>query len=441
MRRPRLTFWLIICLTILAFVVDFPKVPVKLQFGPLKIDTFFSHPQINLRKIGIPLERDLEPKLGLDLQGGVHLVLLADMKDITPEDRNNALDAAEQIIERRVNLFGVAEPLIQTAKVGGDYRIIVELPGVTDVSQALNLIGKTAQLDFREPVEASPSATISAFEQNFKKTNLTGKDLKRAQLSFSQQTGEPQVSLEFNSEGAKKFEEITGRNVKKTVAIYLDDELISAPTVQEKITGGNAVITGRFTTAEAKNLAIQLNAGALPVPIKVVEQRNVGPTLGAASIQKSFVAGVVGLLIIVFFMIANYGLNGLLADIALLIYTAVVFAIFKILPVTLTLAGIAGFILSIGMAVDANILIFERIKEEIRWGKEKEAAIDLGFNRAWSSIRDSNISSLITCAILFWMGIGIIRGFALTLAIGILVSMFSAITVTKTFLKLIYKKR
>ncbi|OGD85761.1 protein-export membrane protein SecD, partial [Candidatus Curtissbacteria bacterium RBG_16_39_7] len=397
-------------------------------------------PQIDFSKIGIPFKRDLEPKLGLDLQGGAHLVLLADMKDITPEDRDNALDAAEQVIERRVNLFGVTEPVIQTAKVGGDYRVIVELPGVTDVSQALNLIGKTAQLDFREPIEASPSATLAAFEQNFKKTDLTGKDLRRAQLSFSQETGEPQVSLEFNSDGAKKFEEITTKNVQKQVAIFLDDEIISAPTVQEKITGGNAVITGQFTTSEAKNLAIQLNAGALPIPIKVIEQRNVGPTLGAASIEKSFIAGGIGFLIIVLFMIANYGFNGFLADFALLIYTAIVFAIFKTLPVTLTLAGIAGFILSIGMAVDANILIFERIREEIRWGKEKEAAIDLGFNRAWSSIRDSNISSLITCAILFWMGIGIIRGFALTLAIGILVSMFSAVTVTRTFLKVIYKK-
>jgi preprotein translocase subunit SecD len=441
MRRPRLILWSIIFLTLLAVVVDFPKVPIKFQLGPLKIDTILSHPRIDFSKIGIPLKRDLEPKLGLDLQGGAHLVLLADMKDIAPEDRNNALDSAEQVIERRVNLFGVTEPVIQTAKIAGDYRIIVELPGVTDVSQALNLIGKTAQLDFREPIGASPSATMAAFEQNFKKTDLTGKDLKRAQLSFSQQTGEPQVSLEFNSDGAKKFEEITAKNVQKPVAIYLDNELISAPTVQEKITGGSAVITGKFTTAEAKNLAIQLNAGALPIPIKVIEQRNVGPTLGAASIQKSFIAGGIGFSIIVLFMLANYGLNGLLANVALLIYTVIVFAIFKTLPVTLTLAGIAGFILSIGMAVDANILIFERIREEIRWGKEKEAAIDLGFNRAWSSIRDSNISSLITCTILFWMGIGIIRGFALTLAIGILVSMFSAITITRTFLRLIYLSR
>jgi len=440
MRRPRTLLWLIIFLTIIAVVVDFPKTPVKTQLGPIKINTILSHPQVDFSKIGIPFKRDLEPKLGLDLKGGAHLVLSADMTNVASEDRNNALDSVEQVIERRVNLFGVTEPVIQTAKVAGDYRIIVELPGVTDVSQALNLIGKTAQLDFREPIEASPSATLSAFEQNFKKTNLTGKDLKRAQLSFSQQTGEPQVSLEFNSEGAKKFEEITGRNVQKQVAIFLDNEIISAPKVQEKITGGNAVITGKFTTAEAKNLAIQLNAGALPVPIKVIEQRNVGPTLGTVSIQKSIIAGVVGLVIIVLFMIVNYGLNGVLADIALLIYTAIVFAMFKIIPVTLTLAGIAGFILSIGMAVDANILIFERIKEEIRWGKEKEAAIDLGFKRAWSSIRDSNISSLITCAILFWMGIGIIRGFALTLAIGILVSMFSAITITRTFLKFIYKK-
>lgn len=369
------------------------------------------------------------------------MVLAADMKEVSEKDRDDALESAKTIIERRVNLFGVSEPVIQSSKTAGEYRILVELPGVTDVSQALNLIGKTAQLDFRESQEASSSATLSGTIQSFKKTGLTGKELKRASVTFSPQTSKPEVSLEFNGEGAKKFEEITGRNVQRPMAIFLDDELITnpPPVVREKITGGNAVISGEFTTKEANNLAIQLNAGALPTPIKVIEQRNVGPTLGAESVQKSLIAGAIGLGLVAVFMIVYYGFSGFLATLALILYTGIVFGLFKLIPVTLTLAGIAGFILSIGMAVDANVLIFERIREEIRWGKGKQAAIDLGFNRAWSSIRDSNVSSLITASILFWLGTGQVRGFALALSVGILVSMFSAITVTRTLLRFVYK--
>jgi preprotein translocase subunit SecD len=435
--KPRYVLWLIILLTCGAIIVDIPKIPIKFSLGPLRFDKILVHPSFP--------QRDLEPKLGLDLKGGAHLVLQADMSEIASENRANALESAKNIVENRVNLFGVSEPVVQTSKVGSDWRIIVELPGVTNVDEAVKLIGETAKLEFWEEKATSAqlsteTASPSSFLDQWQKTDLSGRDLKIAKPGFSPQNGQPEVEIEFAPEGAKKFEEITKRNVGKPVLIMLDNQVISDPRVNEVIAGGKASISGKFTTEETKNLAIQLNAGALPVPIKVIQQENIGPTLGSTSIQKSFIAGAIGLGIVATFMIFSYGILGILADFALLIYTLLVFAIFKALPVTLTLAGIAGFILSIGMAVDANILIFERMKEEIRWGEEKKKALELGFSRAWSSIRDSNISSLITCGILYWFGSGIVRGFAVTLAIGILVSMFSAITITRTFLRLIYRK-
>lgn len=433
--KKRLSLWLIILLAIVVLILDFPQTPVKFSAGPVKIDTVLAHPQINLQKIGLPFRRDLEPKLGLDLAGGAHLVLTPDLVNIPQQDRQDAAEAAREIIERRVNLFGVTESVVQLAKVGSEHQIIVELPGVADVGQALNLIGKTAQLEFRESVEATPSATLAATPTAFRPTGLTGADLAKAQVTFSPQTGVPQVSLQFNSAGAAKFEAITARNVSRPVGIFLDNELISAPTVSETISGGQAVITGQFTTTEARQLAIQLNAGALPAPIQVSAQQNVGATLGAQSLEKSLVAAGIAIGVIAAFMILNYGTAGVVATLALLLYCGIIFLLFKLVPVTLTLAGIAGFILSIGMAVDANILIFERTAEEIRWGSSKMAAAEAGFARAWSSIRDSNISSLITALILYWFGTGLVRGFALTLAIGILVSMFSAIFVTKTLMR------
>ncbi len=432
--RKRLTLWLIILLAAVVLILDFPKTKVKFQAGPVKIDTVLVHPRINLQKLGIGIRRDLEPKLGLDLAGGAHLVLGLDMSKTPQEDRKDAAEGALEVIERRVNLFGITEPVVQLAKVGDEFQVIVELSGVTNVGQALNLIGKTAQLEFKEQTLVTPSATQGAEAADFRPTGLTGGHLQKAQVTFSPQTGLPQVSLQFNPEGAAKFEEITAKNVGRPLAIFLDDQLISKPSVQETIAGGAAVITGQFTTQEAKQLTIQLNAGALPVPVRVLAQQNIGPTLGAQSLEKSLVAAVIGFGAIATFMVLNYGVQGLIASAALLLYTGIVFAIFKLIPVTLTLAGIAGFILSIGMAVDANILIFERMREEIRWGNTKAAAVEVGFTRAWSSIRDSNISSLITAAILYWFGTGLVRGFALTLAIGILVSMFSAITVTKTLM-------
>lgn len=371
-------------------------------------------------------------RLGLDLSGGAQLIYELDTSKLEERDKDEATDRVVVIIERRINALGVAEPVIQGTSFAGKPAVLVELPGVTDIKQAIDLIGRTAQLEF---YEQGPNG-------QFLPTGLTGAYLGRADVEFQATQSirnEPVVSLRFNDEGARLFEEITARNVGKPLAIILDSEIISAPTVQDVIAGGNAVITGIGDIKEAKFLAIQLNAGALPVPINLIEQRTIGPTLGQQSLIKSLLAGLMGLALVAAFMILYYRLPGLVAVLALLIYAAISLAIFKIIPVTLTLAGIAGFILSVGMAVDANILIFERMKEEQRKGAPINAVISLGFSRAWTSIRDSNVSSLITAAILYFGTTGLVRGFAITLAIGILVSMFTAITVTRTFLKLVLR--
>ena len=431
--KPRILVWLIIIITLASVLIDLPKLPaVK-----------FLKREVNL--INFPL------KLGLDLQGGSQLVLETQMDKIDPESRDSALESAKNVIERRVNLFGISESLVQTSKIGQDRRILVELPGLKNASAAAQLVGKTAQLEFREMIGTpSAEATDSALAvlESFKPTGLTGAELKKAQVTFGSSGNKsgPQVAIEFTPDGAKKFAEITKRNVGKPLGMFLDGLPISwpPPVVQQEILGGSAVITGQFTVDEAKNLSVQLNAGALPVPIKILEERHIGPTLGKESVDKSLVAGIIGLSVVAIYMVAYYGFWGLVADGALVIYTLLILAIFKtglfiLPPVTLTLAGIAGFILSIGMAVDANILIFERMKEEIRWGRPKSLALDLGFKRAWSSIWASNVSSLMTAAILFGFGTSLVRGFAVTLIIGVLVSMFTAVVVTRTFLKLIIR--
>lgn len=505
----------------------------------------------------------LQYKLGLDLQGGVHLVYEADTSNIDFQDRESTVAGVRNVIEKRINSFGVAEPLVQTSLVGDTYRVIVELAGVFDVNEAIAKIGETPLLEFKEqnleatrplsdeervrldnmnkevekrasdvlalalsgedfeklareysedravadnggdlgyvkrgvlvpsyekaifddlkPGEISPTLIKSQFGYHiikkederpseddplklevrsrnilffkktvadirpsvepWKNTDLTGAQLDRAQVQFEQNSGEPQVGLEFNDEGKELFAEITKRNVGRPVAIFLDGEPISIPTVQNTITAGRAVITGSFTIDEAKELAQNLNAGALPVPINLISQQKVGPTLGRISIEKSLFAGMWGLLLVALFMLFYYRLPGLISVIALFIYTVITLFFFQLFSITLTLAGIAGFILSVGMAVDANVLIFERMKEEIRKGKSLPIAVDNGFDRAWPSIRDSNISSLITCVILFWFGSSLIKGFAITLGLGILVSMFSAITLTRGFLRIIVGKR
>ena len=433
MFKKRLALWFIILITLISIVIDLPKIPT------LKI----LNKKIDLQSPSL--------KLGLDLQGGTQLVLETDMDKIDPRSKDSALESAKNVIEKRVNLYGVSEALIQTSKLRDQRRIIVELPGLKDPSAAASLVGKTAQLEFREIASDSAnlkqkSASPEALPIAFVPTGLTGADLKRADVTFgSGKSGSgPQVTIEFTDVGAKKFADITKRNIGKPLAIFLDNNLVSAPTVQQEIIGGNAVITGQFNINEAKDLSIQLNAGALPVPIKIIEQRSVGPSLGEESIKRSLIAGLIGLTTVSIYMLLSYGVLGLVADIALVIYALITLVIFKtglfiIPPVTLTLAGIAGFILSIGMAVDANILIFERMKEERRWGKPKGLALELGFKRAWSSIWASNISSLMTASILYTIGTSLVKGFAITLAIGVLVSMFTAVVVSRTFLKLIIR--
>lgn len=426
--KARFLLWLILLLTVAAVFIDLPQksIPLKFQAGPVKVDQKLTSPKI---------------KEGLDLAGGTRLVLEADMSKIPAGERDQALESLNGVIRRRVDLYGVSEPVIQTTKSGGNYRVIVELAGVTDVNEALALVGKTAELTFREEIVGTPSANISTESAMLygpfqKVTDLTGSDLKIAKPAFDSRSGQPIIELTFGEKGTKKWADITKRNVGKRIAILLDNQLImNPPQVMGPIPNGQTMISGNFSVVQTKQIANLLNSGALPAPVKVVEQRTIGATLGAESIEKSLIAGIIGLTIVAIFMIANYGKLGVYADLALVIYSLIVLALFKIIPVTLTLAGIAGFILSIGMAVDANILIFERMKEELRWGRGKAAAIEAGFKRAFPSIRDSNISSLITCAILYWFGTGPVRGFALTLAIGILVSLFTAVTVTRTLLR------
>jgi protein-export membrane protein SecD len=481
-RKIWLTFLGILILAVLAGLIDWPK-----------------GPDLNLYPLKIPYEKELKVHLGLDLQGGAHLVYEADLSKVEPENYDSSMAGVRDVIERRVNALGVSEPVVQTVIVGEHRRLIVELAGVHDVGEAIEAIGQTPSLDFREQVEASPEnsqndqsnqgdqetkdaaedevnenldsskirvegegeearlvteegepvdieALTKQLEQEkqfpgFKLTELSGQHLTKAQLQFDQQTGQPIISLEFNEEGKKLFAEITERNVGEPLAIFLDNYLISAPRVNEPIRDGKAVITGQFTLDEAKELAMRLNAGALPVPINLVSQHTVGAALGKVSVEKSFLAGILGLVLVCLFMIIYYRLPGVLSVLALGIYALIILAFFKLIPVTLTLAGIAGFILSIGMAVDANVLIFERIKEELRAGKTLRASIDSGFKHAWTSIRDSNLSTIITCVILAWFGVGIIKGFAITLGIGVLISMFSAITITRTFLRLFAGRR
>jgi len=437
MKKRKNILWLIVALTLFSVYVD---LPAKLNLGKE-----ISFAGLNFEIGSIIFTRPVDIKKGLDLQGGTHLVFSADMSGVEAQNKNEALKASQTNIEKRVNYFGVSEAVVQTSKTENDFRLVVELPGVTDVNQAIDLIGKTAQLEFRTENPDQKTATESG--EYFLKTDLTGRDLKRSFIDFDQNTGEQVVGLEFNSEGAKKFGEITAQNVGKMVAIYLDGLPVSIPKVEEAITGGNAVIRGSFDSKSAKQLSIQLNAGALPVPIKLIEQRNIGASLGKESVQKSVRAGLIGLLMVVAFMWAYYGKLGFLADLALINYGLITLALYKLIPVTLTLPGIAGFLLSVGMAVDANILIFERMKEERRMGKPVNIAMELGFGRAWDSIRDANVCTLITAFILFnpfnWTFLnvsGMVRGFALTLALGIAVSLFTGIVVTRTLIRVFYKE-
>ncbi len=387
-------------------------------------------------------------KLGLDLRPGSHLVYKADVSQVGGADVSSSLDSLRDVIERRVNLFGVSEPLVQVERGGvfgqGDHRLIVELPGVTDVSEAIKMIGQTPVLEFRlvktgqENVLRNEDGTVN--QAAFEAPSLTGKNLKRASVEFSGGTSrtaitsEAQVRVDFDSKGSAIFADLTGKNVGRYMGIFLDGELQSAPVIREQITGGTAIISGSFTPEAAKLLARNLNFGALPVPIELASTQSIGATLGDRALAAGLNAGAIGLLLVALFMVLWYRLPGLVSVVALGTYVALMLALFKLIPVTLTAAGIAGFILSIGLAVDANILIFERMKEELRAGRGMEDAIREGFKRAWTSIRDSNVAHVIAGVILFWFGTSLIQGFALVFVLGVLVSMISAITISRTFL-------
>jgi len=405
-------------------------------------------------------------KLGLDLSGGVQLVYKADVTSVKPGEVKNAMDALRDVIERRINAFGVSEAIVQIEEKGGitgpvDERLLVELPGVTDVKKAVDMIGQTPKLEFMterskteldaynkavEKLQADQAAgkelviPAEILAGPYEPTELNGRFLERAVLEFDSTTREPIVSIVFNAQGADLFAKLTKDNVGKTIAIYLDRELgnpepISAPVVREAIVGGKAQISGKFTAAEAKTLVGRLNSGALPVDkLELLSTQTISAPLGAQALMAGVWAGVWGLLIVAAFLILWYRLPGVVAVVALSIYVVLMLALFKFMGVTLTAAGIAGFILSMGMAVDANILIFERTKEELRKGHAVHDAIREGFARAWTSIRDSNISSIITAIILFWFGTSLIKGFALTFGLGVVISMFTAISISRTLL-------
>lgn len=387
-------------------------------------------------------------KLGLDLKGGTHLVLEADLSGLGPgEKESEAMAGVMDGIKRRVDAYGVTEPIIQSQ---GSNRVLVQLPGVTDINEAVRLVRQAAFLDFRELVYDDKGSPVRDAQGNFQwqpakanlegeQVHLTGKYLKRNSfIGLAPQRNEPEVNFEWDGDGAKLFEQITARMVGQPLGIFVDGQLVSDPIVRDVI-HERGVITG-LTLEEGRVLAIQLNSGALPVPMKVIQQQDVDAFLGADSLQKSLRAGAVGLVLVLAFMLLYYRFLGLVADLALIYYGVLLLALFKLIPVTLTLAGIAGFIISIGMAVDANVLVFERMKEELRAGRTFGAALDVGFSRAWQAIRDSNVTTVIACAILYWFGSrfghSAIQGFALTLGIGVMVSMFTALTVTKGILRL-----
>jgi protein-export membrane protein SecD len=402
-------------------------------------------------------------KLGLDLAGGAHLVYEADTSNVDPLEVDELMGVLRDVIERRVNLFGVSEPVVYVERSSfvtdePIQRLVVELPGVTDVSQAVNEIGRTPLLEFKlvdqERAALLASTTVATstlgYSDPYVDTGLTGRYFERAEPMLPQNSqgggfeSSPYLNITFSSEGADLFGDITRNNVGEQLAIFLDGELLSAPTINEAIPGGTAVITGSFTPDEVRNLAENLNFGALPLPIALASTQTVGATLGAQVLEHGIAAGIIGFSLVLAFMVLWYRVPGLVAMIALVFYVAVMLALFQFMPVVLTAAGLAGFVLSLGMAVDANVLVFERMKEEYRSGKDSRAAARDGFTRAWSAIRDGNVTSILSAIILFWFGTSLVKGFALVFGLGVIVSMLTALMVTRTLLiampELSYKK-
>lgn len=401
--------------------------------------------------------------LGLDLSGGSYVVFRADTSKVPAGAEKEALESLRNVIERRVNLFGVSEPQVSLEDTrlsgeGVEHRLVVELPGITDVQKATEMIGETPLLEFRtedpdysktlEDIQSGKRSIEITQEQlangqldlasmlpsEYLPTQLTGQYLSRATLQFDQTTGKPVVSLEFDAEGSKLFEELTRANIGKTIAIYLDGSPISTPRVDEAISGGKAVISGTFESNEAKELVERLNSGALPVPIQLIETNTIGPTLGADALHAGVMAGIIGLIAICALLIIWYRVPGVIASVNLILYGIVMLFIMQRFPIVLTSAGIAGFIISLGMAVDANILLSERLKEELNEGKNVREAISSAWTRAWTSIRDGNSSSIITAFLLYIIGTTLIKGFAVTFGLGVIVSLLVAVIVSRLLL-------
>lgn len=445
--RPVVRFFLIVILIIIAGLIVLPK---QFSFSTPQFAGIPSYGPFTLRSpvfvlpgSSVPISLSPELKRGLDIQGGVQITIGLETSALPPEDRAQAAEAAREVITRRVDLYGIAEPVVQTVRQGDDYRLLVEMPGLNDPSQAVALVGQTAQLTFALINDDAIATESGSF---LTETPLTGAQLKRATVQFNQQTGEPEVAIEFNEEGTAEFGRITESNQGKRLAILLDGSPIMAPTINEPIYGGAAVISGQFSSEEAKQLSIQLSAGALPVGISILEQRTIGASLGAQAVRQSVYAGLIGLALVMVFMIAIYGWKGVIACAALGVYAVLTVAVYKLFGVTLSLPGIAGLILSIGMAVDANILIFERMKEEQRLDKPFSVAMELGFGKAWDSIKDANVVTILTSLVLinplnlsFLNTSGIVRGFGVTLLIGVVLGLFTGIFVTRTLMRLFLK--
>lgn len=398
-------------------------------------------------------ESNFKFKLGLDLASGTHLTYVADTTGVPANEIDGAMNSLRQTVESRINIFGVAEPIVQVEKggffneEGPEHRLIVELPGVTDVSEAIEMIGKTPLLEFKllnenpEILEKLYSATTTEEEllalqdELYLDTGLTGSQLDRANLIFDQVSGLPLVNVEFDKEGRELLTTLTSENIGRVLAIFLDDRLISSPVIRDKIINGSAQITGDFDPAEARQLVEDLNFGALPLPITLLETQTIGASLGRDTLNSGINAMLWGLASIFIFLILFYRLPGLIASVSLMIYVSLMLWLFKFIPVTLTASGLAGFILSIGMAVDANVLIFERLREELSGGSSLYEAVKESSKRAWTSIRDGNLSSLISAVILFWLsGTSLVKGFALVFGLGVLVSMLTAVLVSKILL-------
>jgi preprotein translocase subunit SecD len=435
---------LITIIATVSLLIALPRIEIKYFTKYFNIDTFIGGYSFTLPFTNQLLDLS-NFKKGLDIEGGVRVVINLDMSEISEFDRESAAESVREIVNRRINFLGVAETGSVISKSNNQYRLIVEMPGLKNLESAIDSIGSTAQLRFKvlRPEVSWPITNSElTLEEIFQDSPITGKDLVGAEVIFDPQTNQPVIQLRFSNEGREKFSEVVKNNVNKPIGIFLDENLLQAPLVSEDLALGltnDPTITG-VDLETAKNVSTLLRAGALPVPIEIVEQSFIGATLGDEVVQKSLTAGIIGLLLIAFFLIVSYRNLGVIAVVCLVFYVSIVLAIFKLLNVVLTLPGIAGFIFSIGVACDASILIFERIKEEIRWGKSAQLAIANGYQKAWSSIKDSNFTTLLVSLILIQFGTGFVKGFGVTLSIGILISLITCVYVSQIMTRLFIKE-